>query len=284
MESSFETKVGGRRSLLRRVFADTHSQAEADARGRLLSEQARGSDVQTISVCVLAAVSLTFINYLGNFDFTLHSLTHFGLTPAADALRQFFTSLSNERLAGLVWWACVTVCFYFVLPALFVRFVLRQRLSDYGLRAVGAFKDYHLYFLMFVVMLPTVLVASGAESFQARYPFYKLEAGEGLSRFFWQWEFFYFLQFFSLEFFFRGFMVHGLKHRFGYYAVFVMCVPYCMIHFHKPLPEALAAIIAGVVLGTLSLKSRSILLGVAIHYSVAITMDLAALWREGLLW
>jgi membrane protease YdiL (CAAX protease family) len=136
---------------------------------------------------------------------------------------------------------------------------------------------------MFVVMLPTVLVVSGAASFQARYPFYQMAPGEPLAPFFWQWEFFYFLQFFSLEFFFRGFMVHGLKHRFGYYTVFVMCVPYCMIHFHKPLPEALAAIIAGVILGTLSLKSRSILLGVAIHYSVAITMDLAALWRKGLL-
>lgn len=283
MEGSLETKVEGRQTLLSRVFADTHLRAEAEARRLVLSEQAHKSDFQTISVCVLTAVSLTMINYLGNFDFTLGSFDHFGLESAADALRRSFTALSNERLAGLIWWSCVTVCFYFILPALFVRLILRQPLSSYGLRWRGAFKDYHLYFLMFVVMLPTVLFVSGAASFQARYPFYQMEPGEALAPFFWQWEFFYFLQFFSLEFFFRGFMVHGLKHRFGYYSVFVMSVPYCMIHFHKPLPEALAAIVAGVVLGTLSLKSRSILLGVAIHYSVAITMDLAALWRKGLL-
>lgn len=284
MKGPPETKAAGLRPLLRRVFVETHLGAEEEARGVLLSGRPQGFDRQTAWVCVLSAVSLTMINYLGNFDFTLGSLDHFGLTTTADALWRFFTALSNERLAGLVWWSCVTVCFYFVLPALFVRLALGQPLSSYGLRARGAFKDYHLYFVMFLVMLPTVLLISGSASFQARYPFYQMEQGEPLWPFFWQWEFFYLLQFFSLEFFFRGFMVHGLKRRFGYYSVFVMSVPYCMIHFHKPLPEALAAIVAGVVLGTLSLKSRSILLGVAIHYSVAITMDLAALWRKGLLW
>jgi membrane protease YdiL (CAAX protease family) len=97
------------------------------------------------------------------------------------------------------------------------------------------------------------------------------------------WEALYLLQFISLEFFFRGFMVHGMKHRFGIYSVLVMTIPYCMIHFGKPLPETIAAIVAGIVLGTLSLKSRSILLGVCIHYSVGLMMDLAALWQKGLL-
>ena len=97
------------------------------------------------------------------------------------------------------------------------------------------------------------------------------------------WEIVYFVQFFALEFFFRGFMLHGTKQQFGYYSVFVMTIPYCMIHYGKPLPETIAAIVAGIVLGTLSLKSRSIWLGVAIHYSVAITMDLCSLWQKGLL-
>ena len=45
----------------------------------------------------------------------------------------------------------------------------------------------------------------------------------------------------------------------------------------------IALIIAGIILGTLSLKSRSIWLGVAIHFSVAITMDICSLWQKGLL-
>ena len=47
------------------------------------------------------------------------------------------------------------------------------------------------------------------------------------------------------------------------------------------MPETIGAVFAGIILGALSLKSRSIWLGVAIHYSVAITMDLAALWQKG---
>jgi membrane protease YdiL (CAAX protease family) len=95
------------------------------------------------------------------------------------------------------------------------------------------------------------------------------------------WQILYFVQFICVEFFFRGFLLHGLKQKFGYYSVFIMTIPYCMIHFGKPMPETFSAIIAGIILGTLSLKSNSIWLGVAIHYSVAITMDLAAIWQLG---
>ncbi len=78
-------------------------------------------------------------------------------------------------------------------------------------------------------------------------------------------------------------MIHGTKQVFGFYSVFVMTIPYCMIHFGKPMPETIAAIVAGIVLGVLSLKSRSIWMGVAIHYSVAITMDLCSLYQKGVL-
>lgn len=284
MESPAKTTKAARQSVLERVFVDTFLKAEAATQDQTLPESTRRADFKAISVCVIAALSLTMINFLGKYDFALGSLNDFGFSIAASGIHRFLSSVSNERLAGLIWWACVTVFFYFIFPAMFIRFGLREPLTNYGLRARGAFKDYGLYFIMFAVMIPVVILVSSASSFQARYPFYPLEKGEALLPYFWQWEFFYFLQFLSLEFFFRGFMVHGLKHRFGFYSVFVMSVPYCMIHFQKPMLEALAAIVAGVVLGTLSLKSRSILLGVAIHYSVAITMDLAALWRKGLLW
>ena len=51
--------------------------------------------------------------------------------------------------------------------------------------------------------------------------------------------------------------------------MFVAVVPYCMIHFQKPLPEALGAIVAGVVLGALSLRTGSVLGGAAVHVAVA---------------
>ncbi len=94
-------------------------------------------------------------------------------------------------------------------------------------------------------------------------------------------EFVYGLQFVGVEFFFRGFLVFGLKRRFGAYAIVVMMVPYCMIHFGKPLAETLASIIAGLALGFMSLRTRSIVLGVAIHMTVALSMDFASMGQKG---
>ena len=135
--------------------------------------------------------------------------------------------------------------------------------------------------LMLAVMIPIVVVVSATEGFQATYPFYKPLREEPLWPRFWIWEIAYFMQFVGLEFFFRGFLLHGVKRRFGAYAIFVMMVPYCMIHFGKPMPETLAAILAGIILGFMSLKTRSIWMGVALHVSVALSMDLCSLWRAG---
>jgi membrane protease YdiL (CAAX protease family) len=69
----------------------------------------------------------------------------------------------------------------------------------------------------------------------------------------------------------------------GSHAIFAMVVPYCMIHYGKPFPETMGAIVAGIVLGTLAMKTRSIWSGFLIHVSVAISMDVAALMQtEGM--
>ena len=114
------------------------------------------------------------------------------------------------------------------------------------------------------------------------YPFYRLDPAGDSWRDLMFWEVLYLAQFFGVEFFFRGFLVHGLKHRFGAYAIFEMMVPYCMLHFGKPLPECLASILGAVVLGFMSLRTRSIWMGTAIHMTVAASMDAASLWQQGL--
>jgi membrane protease YdiL (CAAX protease family) len=129
-------------------------------------------------------------------------------------------------------------------------------------------------------MLPLVWMVSYTQQFQQSYPFYKLHYPNSSMNHFIAWQCFYFLQFLGLEFFFRGFMVHALKNRFGFYAIFIMMIPYCMIHFGKPWPETLGAIFAGIILGAMSLKSNSIWFGVLLHYSVAISMDLFSLIHQ----
>jgi membrane protease YdiL (CAAX protease family) len=56
-----------------------------------------------------------------------------------------------------------------------------------------------------------------------------------------------------------------------------MIVPYCMIHYGKPLPETFGAILAGLILGTIAMRTKSIWGGALIHIGVAMTMDVLAL-------
>ena len=51
-------------------------------------------------------------------------------------------------------------------------------------------------------------------------------------------------------------------------AIFCMAVPYAMIHFQKPYLESAAAVVAGVVLGSLSFRTRSIWAGFLVHATV----------------
>jgi len=266
--------------MIRQLAASVFERTEAESRA--YQAQHPGLDGKVLLVCITVAFSLTMNYYLGDAGFMVKSLRTLNLPDLSEALEAFTFAGPDARLHRLLYWVCVLTVFYLAVPIALIKLVFREPVSAYGLRVGGAFRDYKLYLVMLGLMLPVILFVSGTESFQERYPFYGVSKGSALYPNFFIWEAFYLLQFFGLEFFFRGFMLHGLKLRFGYYAVMAMTIPYCMIHFGKPLPETLAAIAAGLILGTLSLKSGSIWPGVAIHYGVAIAMDLSSLWRKGI--
>jgi membrane protease YdiL (CAAX protease family) len=130
-------------------------------------------------------------------------------------------------------------------------------------------------------VLPALLLVSRQPDFGNYYPFYKLSSRSWFDLL--AWESMYFAQFVALEFFFRGWMVGAMRQSLGSSAIFVMALPYCMIHYGKPYLEAHGAVVAGVVLGSLSLRSRSIYSGALLHISVAALMDFLSLWKRGAL-
>lgn len=183
------------------------------------------------------------------------------------------------ELASYAFWALACFAGYLVVPALLLRWLRPgEPLSAFGLDWAGLRGHERTYVLLFLATLPLVLVASTRPSFQETYPFYRHAGRSAID--FLVWQALYALQFLALEFFFRGFLLHTLKRDIGAYSIAVAVVPYCMIHFQKPLPEALGAIVAGLVLGTLSLRTGSVLGGAAIHVAVALTMDVLALAQK----
>ncbi len=196
----------------------------------------------------------------------------------------FIADSPENNLPGLGWWSLVVTVFYFVLPAVIIKFHWRANLRDFGLtpRLEPGFRK--LLAVCTAIMLPLVYLMSLTDGFAAKYPFLQIYTGEPyVGGTLIAWELIYFVQFFGLEFFFRGFLVHSLKPSLGLYSIFVMTVPYCMIHFGKPMPETLAAIAAGIFLGWLSFKNGSIWLGLILHCMVAFSMDIFALHAKGLL-
>jgi uncharacterized protein len=239
-----------------------------------------GLDRKAVFALIYAAVGLTCISYLKNPGYLDAITSH---TPFA-AVGNEAANPTNNNLYGLIWWVFVSLTFYFVLPALFVRLVQKRKLSDIGLALKLEKEFFKLLVVCIAIMLPLVYLMSLTNGFSAKYPFLRVYDGSPyLSSTLLVWELVYFLQFFGLEFFFRGFLVHSLKDALGKYAIFVMTVPYTMIHFQKPMAEAFAAVMAGIFLGWLSLRNGTIWMGLILHCTVAFSMDILALWNKGLL-
>jgi membrane protease YdiL (CAAX protease family) len=269
-----------RPGLLGRTF--DHAQREAFRH----AAEHPAVDRKVIVVLLTTAVTLTLQEYIfrsGTLAGAVGVLEQVGAAGLGHWIDRQTTSPQDRQLAELIYWAAGTVVNYVVIPSLVVKLLLRERLAGFGLRVRGILGSSWIYVAMFAGMIGPLVYFSQTSAFQAKYPFYRPLPGEPFWPRFWTWELFYAAQFFALEFFFRGFMLHGLRHRFGFYAIFVMTVPYCMIHYGKPMPETFGAIGAGIILGFMSLKTRSIWFGAGLHVAVALSMDFLALWHKGML-
>ncbi len=237
-------------------------------------------DRKAIFALVYTAAGLTAIFYLKDPNVPLQLLEESGF----DKVGEYIAHPAANNLPALAWWVAVVTLFYFVIPAISIKYFYRESLADYGLafRIEPGFAK--LFLSVLGVMLPVVYLMSLTDSFTAKYPFMQIYDGEPyLGSTLLVWELIYIVQFFGLEFFFRGFLVHSLRPALGIYSIFAMTVPYCMIHFGKPPTETFAAIAAGVFLGWLSYRNGNIWMGLLLHAAVAFSMDVLALYNKGLL-
>lgn len=248
--------------LFRRLFLDQWKAIDEEARAEREAEGRTGFDWRPVVVLIVVAVSLTIQEEYGQRPY----------------FAELFPRDIHDKywdLKSFAWWTGFRVGGYVLLPVLVILCMPGERLRDYFISFKDFFIKLKIYVGLFMLILPIVIIASQTASFKHTYPFYRLANRSTFDLL--AWEGMYALQFLSLEFFFRGFMLKGLRPALGSQAIFVMIVPYCMIHFGKPVPETLGAIFAGIILGTLAMRTKSIWGGVLIHIGVALTMDMLAL-------
>ena len=227
----------------------------------------------------VACLCLLLVHY-GKYSANLADLLKWidGVVEGGRLYRDF-RHYEYRELVGYVWWGAVNLLGFLIIPMLAVRFWLKEPLAYYGWQAGDVRQHWKGYVLLASPIMLFAVIASFGDDFSRHYPFYSKAQRSWFDLL--AFEIIYILQFVAVEFFFRGYLVNGLKRQFGSLSVAVMCLPYLMLHFPKLWPESLGAILFGFFLGVLALMSRSIWGGVAVHVSIALTMDIAAMLQTG---
>lgn len=147
--------------------------------------------------------------------------------------------------------------------------------------------DWKPYWIMLLIMVPLIYIATFLPDFLDYYPTYKRAGGASFANYYgipesWTifiYETFYIVDFIFTELFFRGFLIVGMAKLLGKNAILPMAASYCVLHFGKPMGEAISSIFGGYFLGIIALYSRNIWGGVFVHGGIAGLMELFAFWR-----
>jgi len=240
-------------------------------------EMNRGWDKRPAIILMSVAVCLLALQYL-KFNTTFYSALSAWFQLTTDNPSQALQQLRHQSFFPLItqaWWSFWHIVTFVVIPVIIIKLVLKDSLRHYGI-GLGKFRQ-HLKWYVFLIapILCFVVIVSFRDDFSSHYPFYKLAHRSWFDLI--TWEILYLIQFICVEFFFRGFIIQGCRRSFGVNAIFIMIVPYLMLHFTKPWLEASGAIFFGLFLGMLAFYSRTIWGGVMVHVSIALSMDIAAL-------
>ena len=147
-----------------------------------------------------------------------------------------------------------------------------------GLQARGF--NVRPYLLLLLCMVPLIAFAATQNDFLRTYP--RVQRVDFIDQYVqhsfpWKllYELSYGIDFVTIEFFFRGFLVLAFARFAGKHAILPVAAFYCSIHFGKPLFECITSFFGGLILGAVVYNTRSIWGGLIVHLGIAWLMELA---------
>lgn len=229
----------------------------------------------------LASGKFWFLVFFGVLVFSTRSVVH--LTD------DFFRELYKDTTYPYYWMRLSFMglrMLTIMLPITFYWFIMdRKERPLYGFSLKGYDTRPYLYMLAF--MVPLIVIASFQADFLSSYPragkwgleYFDL-AVPGDRKYFALFELLYGLDFITIEFFFRGFLIYAFMRLVGPGAILAMACFYCFIHFGKPLGETISSFWGGTLLGILAYYSGSILGGIIVHMGIAWLMEAGAILNK----
>mmetsp|Transcript_10489 Transcript_10489/g.24297 ORF Transcript_10489/g.24297 Transcript_10489/m.24297 type:complete len:295 (+) Transcript_10489:212-1096(+) len=262
-----------------RLFRKTWKTLDEEAHAWNTARLAKGlPDFRPWAVFAIAAVILAWQEYYGSGRFYRAHIAPW----LCDLDQKFPTWIQYNKyqvLYGYIWWELSLVLGYVFFPFMCWKILFpKDALLDFGLRTRGFLQHSRIYGLFLLLLILAVVFASFRSSFVGYYPCYRLASRSWYDLLLW--EAIYLPGFFALELFFRGWWLVALRKSLGSAAIFSMTVPYCMIHFGKPYLETMGTVMGAIALGSLSMKTKSVYQGTLLHITLALSMDLLALWQR----
>jgi uncharacterized protein len=190
----------------------------------------------------------------------------------------YYEHFGKDKLMSRIYWLLADGLVMFLLSVISIKFVLKGKLSDYGFNLGDKKFGFTTFLIFFLVMLPIVWIASASQNFANTYPQGGSELKTNLHLFIF-YELCVMVYMFGWEFLWRGYMLFGLKIKFGYYAIFIQMIPFFILHRGKPEIELFASIIAGIILGIQAIRSNSFFYCWLLHSCVMISIDSISIIR-----
>ena len=179
---------------------------------------------------------------------------------------------ADAKMAGAMGHHLSCLLLMGLLPAISIKFCFRERLRDYGVGPGIVNRTLLTMAYLAPVFALAGYLGAGSSALCEVYPV-NPRAGESASLFAAHTATL-FAYYVGWEFFFRGFMLFGLRETVGSAnAVLIQTLASALLHIGSPASETSGAILGGVLWGTLALRTRSIWPGFVQHFLLGWALD-----------
>ena len=185
------------------------------------------------------------------------------------------TFQNSSEIFSVMYMFVTAFIFFGVIPVLTIIFFFSEPIKEYGVR-LGDWRWGLPVVLILFILISVILIYPSSQTAEIRSFFpYDKSAGETAYSFI-RLQFFRGLLFYSVwEFFFRGFILFGLRKYFGdWMAICIQVIPSCLWHLGLSAGEIFISIAAGLLFGVMAIRTKSIFWPFLLHYLIGIILDL----------